>query len=332
MTGVTKFVLAIVILTVFLPSSFAQHALDSPSDGRSMMVNVLDAQGNAVRNLSKENFHLRVNGKPVVVLDARYSLAPRRIVVLLDMSGSMGSEDAPAGKWRIAQEAAENLLTETPDDVPIAMLTFSSKVLNVFDFSQRRAAIANWLKESASPQRKRKYPVQTALFDAVFEALKLLQPFQPGDAVYAITDGGDNASQASATKTKLALLQSGVRLFGFLFVEPSRPPYSGSQKEQDGTVSFLSIVNDTGGYMFGVPGRWRVPSWPPGYVYDDDDNPAKIKVFTQRLNIQVSGFWTLELGDIPSNARRMKLDVVSKEGKIGKDIWVTYSRALLAVR
>jgi len=34
---------------------------------------------------------VRLNGKPVV--DARYNLAPRRIVVLLDMSGSMTGEE-----------------------------------------------------------------------------------------------------------------------------------------------------------------------------------------------------------------------------------------------
>ncbi|HUO14249.1 MAG TPA: hypothetical protein VMX38_04615 [Verrucomicrobiae bacterium] len=83
-----------------------------------MVVNVFDSRGNPVRGLTKENFHLRVNGKPAVVLDARYSLSPRRIVVLLDMSGSMIGEEA-TGKWRIAREAAEDLLAETPAEVPI---------------------------------------------------------------------------------------------------------------------------------------------------------------------------------------------------------------------
>jgi hypothetical protein len=124
MTGAKKFFLSIAVLAIFLPSGFSQQSLNVPSEKRSVLVNVIDAHGNAIRDLTKENFHVRVNGKPVVVLDARYSLAPRRIVLLLDMSVSM-TVDTESGQWRIAREAADDLLAETPAEVPIAMLTFS---------------------------------------------------------------------------------------------------------------------------------------------------------------------------------------------------------------
>jgi Mg-chelatase subunit ChlD len=239
MTGAKKFFLSIVILATFLPSGFSQQAQKVPSEKRSVLVNVIDAHGNAVRDLTKDNFHVRVNGKPAVVLDARYSLAPRRIVLLLDMSGSMIAETA-SGKWRIAREAADDLLAETPAEMPIAMLTFSRKVGDVFDFSQGRAAIAKWLKEG--PGRRSNLQGGTALFDAILEGLKLLQPVQPGDAVYAITDGGDNVSHALADGTELALLQSDVRLFAFLFADHDVDPV-----EQEGRRFFLSMVADTGG-------------------------------------------------------------------------------------
>ena len=74
-------------LPILLSSAFAQP---STTANRSLMVNVLDRSGNAVRDLTKENFQVKINKQPVVVLGAEYSLAPRRIVVLLDMSGSMG--------------------------------------------------------------------------------------------------------------------------------------------------------------------------------------------------------------------------------------------------
>jgi hypothetical protein len=223
MTGDTKFFLPIATLPLFLLSGFAQQALESQPSTRPIVANVVDTKGNAVRDLTKQNFHVRVNGKPAVVLDARYSLAPRRIVVLLDMSGSMTGEKTN-GKWLIAREAVDDLLAETPGDVSIAMLTFSGKVRDVFDFSQGRTAIAEWMKEDPGQRPKRKDSPRTALFDAISEGLKLLQPVQPGDSVYAITDGGDNASQVSAGKVRSALLQSRVRLFAFLFSEPMRLP------------------------------------------------------------------------------------------------------------
>jgi hypothetical protein len=328
MTGTTRFFLSIGILPALLSVGLAQQALQSQSATRSVIVNVFDARGNAVRNLSKENFHVSVNGKPSIVLGAKYTLAPRRIVVLLDMSGSMIGEEA-TGKWRIARQAADDLLEQTPGAVPIALLTFSDKVRGVFDFSQGRAAIAKWLKEGPSQQPKLKYPGRTALFDAVLQSLKLLQPVQPGDAVYAITDGGENGSRAWAGQARSALLQSGVRLFAFLFVEPLPP-----SREQEDRNSFLSMVYDSGGFAFGVSGRsvGMGPAWAADYLYDDY-HPEKAKLFTQQLDIQVNGFWTLELATPPSNkASKMMLDVVDDDGKIRKDVGVTYRRVLPALK
>jgi hypothetical protein len=72
-------------------------------------------------------------------------------------------------------------------------------------------------------------------------------------------------------------------------------------------------------------------SWLYDRVYND--NPEKIRFFTQRLNIQVNGFWTLELPASPSNkASKVKLMVVGEEGKIRKDVGVNYCRVLPALR
>jgi len=328
MTGAKKVCLPIVILAVFLPSGFSQQALKVQSEKRSVLVNVFDANGNAIRDLTRENFHVSVNGKPTVVLAARYSLAPRRIVLLLDMSGSI-TENTASGKWRIAREAADDLLAETPSEAPIAMVAFSRKVSDVFDFSEGRPAIAKWLKTGPGGRPHLQSSRGTALFDAILEGLKLLQPAQPGDAVYAITDGGDNASHASADRTESALLQSGVRLFAFLFAEHLEVPV-----EQESKRFFLSMVADTGGYVSGISPRelGGESSWLYDHVYNDD-NPEKIKFFAQRLNTQVNGLWTLELAAPPSNkASKVKLRIVGEEGKIMKDVGVNYCRVLPALR
>jgi len=77
-----------------------------------ILANVLDLRGNAIRDLSKSNFKISFDKKPITVLDARYTQGPRRIVVLLDMSGSMQG-DADSTKWKIAKEAVEDLLQQT---------------------------------------------------------------------------------------------------------------------------------------------------------------------------------------------------------------------------
>ena len=317
----TTLLSVVLILTTFFLAGIAQQVPSPPT--RSVLVNVLDRHGNALRDLTKESFRVRLDGKPAALLDARYSLAPRRIVVLLDMSGSMTGE-ASSEKWRMAREAVDDLLAQTPGDVPIALVTFSGKVRDVFDFSQGRTAIAKWLKEGPPEQPHPKHPAKTALFDAVLEALKILQPVQPGDAVYAITDGGDNASAASTARTRAALLESGVRLFAFLFAEPLSPP-----NEQSNRGDFMEMIEDSGGFAFGVTARARFgTSTEFNYVYDKG-TPERIKVYTQQLNVQVRGFWTLDVV-APSSSKQSKLtmQVVDHDGKARKELTLTYPREL----
>ena len=337
MCGAAKFFVSIIILPAFLTPCFAQQAPNSPASTGSVVVNVLDAHGNAVRDLTKENFRFRLNGKPVTVLDARYSLAPRRIVVLLDVSGSMTGETG-SGKWQIVREAVEDLLTQTPSDVSIAMLTFAGGVRDVFDFLDGKKAITKWLSEGPSQRPDLRYPAtRTALFDAILEGLKLFGPIQTGDALYAITDGGEDASQATQVQTKSALLHSGVRLFAFLFDKPlpvPDEPFLTVTQEQEARESFRKMVDDSGGFVFSVAGFEirHLASWNVDYIYDND-NREKVKLYTKELNIQVSGFWTLENAVPASNEEsRMNVEIVGHEGRIRKDVRVTYSRMLSAAK
>jgi von Willebrand factor type A domain len=329
MSGATKLFLSIITLPAFLHSGIAQAAPNSKPGMRSVIVNVFDAHGNSVRDLTKENFRVQLNGRPTAVLEARYGLAPRRIVVLLDTSGSMAGETS-GGRWQVAREAVDNLLEQTSGNVPIAMLTFSGKIRDVFDFSQGRAAIAKWLREGSRQHPNLSYPAKTALFDAILAGVKLLSPVEPGDVVYAITDGGDNASQASAMQTKAALQRSDVRLFALLFAEPPNPS-GGDIQSRD---SLLSIVEESGGFTFGVAGHLKTfgTAWEDDYV-DDKDTREKVRLSTQQLNVQINGFWTLELTTPPANQEaRIKLDVVGADGRRRKDVGVAYCRVLLIAK
>ena len=307
-----------VALALSLPC-VAQQRANLPQGTRSVLVNVLDAHGNAVRDLTKEDFRVSVNGKYVPVLDARYSLAPRRIVVLLDMSGSM--TDASSRKWQIAQHAVDDLLTQTPRDVPITLLTFASTVLDVFASSQSRTEIDHWLKEGPGQKPKLKSPRKTALFDAVLQALKLLNPVQPGDTIYAITDGEDNASEASAKRTEAALLQADVRLFVFLLNDGEQVTGEVGEKR----YSFLSLVDDSGGFLFGLKRR-QTPF--RDYVYDRT-NMERITTETSELNILVLGFWTLDLA--PSDlSKKSKLTMELVRRKPRENLRLIYPRELFA--
>lgn len=293
----------------------------------SLLVNVIDRDGMAVRDLSKDSFQVRVNGHLAVPLDTSYSQSPRRIVVLLDMSGSMAG-GVESKKWLIALEAFDDLLSDTPPDVQIAMLAFSDQVRDIFDFSQKRDSMSIWLKEGATKHGDSRVHGRTALFDAMVAAQKLLGSPRPGDAIYAITDAGDNSSHISALATRKLLLESGIRLFVFLFAEPS--PFEGTQS---GFESIKEIARATGGFVFGVSAHSHgvdfLPSW-DAYDYTERTHQT-IKLYTHALNIQVNGFYTLRF-DSPvavEKARRVSLNIVDTAGKPMKDVAFTYSTMLL---
>ncbi|MGO8933814.1 MAG: VWA domain-containing protein [Terracidiphilus sp.] len=300
-------------------------AQSAPKQPASLLVNALDRNGNAVRDLTKDNFRVEVNGHPTALLDARYSSAPRRIVVLLDMSGSMAGGTEKNKKWETARGAVEALLTETPADVQVALVTFSSKVHDVLDFSQGRSSITAWLNRGSSQWTEVKG--FTAFYDAAAAAANLLEPSLPGDSVYAITDGGDNSSHISEAATKQRLLHSQIRLFMFLFSESVR-----TQEERLGEDSVVELARDTGGFVFGLSGQRNSP-WTFDYRYDSSGKTEEgIKLQTRALNMQVNGFYTLKLDAPPrtSKSSKVSLEIVDGSGKVRKSLAWTYQRALPA--
>ena len=322
-TAKTSLLLASVLLA-FRFLSLAQTAPNQSS--RCLLVNVLDRNGSAVRTLTKDNFRAKVNGHPAAVVETDYSLAPRRIVLLLDISGSMAGGTEKNKKWQIAREALEDLIAETPADVKVALLTFSSQVHDVFDFSQSRSSIAAWLKEE--PRRRAEIKGRTALYDAVLAATKLLEPTRSGDAIYIITDGGDNSSQISETGIRKLLLQSRIRLFVFLLAEQS--PFQPEESRRD---YLMELSRATGGFVFGVAGHAAGASFLPSWDFEYDYNERtreKIRLYTQVLNIQVNGFYTLQLEAHlqPNKLRKVSLEIVDGRGQPRKDIAFTYSTLL----
>jgi Mg-chelatase subunit ChlD len=324
MSWPVKLFLFVGILLTFAFSILAQQPA-SDQRTRSLLANVLDRHGNAVRDLTQENFRIRINGKPASVVNASYSFAPRRIVVLLDMSGSMAGTRAST-KWQIAQQAVEDLLEMSPADEQVALLTFSDQVHDVFDFSQTRSSMLEWLRQGID--RRKKVRGRTALFDATLAAAKILNPTRQGDVIYLVTDGGDNSSHISAANTKTVFFRSAIRMFVFLFAEPML-----TEEERSGLDRVTELARDTGGFVFGTRGQELgagYPTWHVMYNYDDLTR-EKIRIYTQALNLQVNGFYTLQIaGPAWEKDSKVKLEIVDKAGAIRKDVAFTYQRILPA--
>jgi|SRR6266849_4712604 len=100
-------------------------------------------------------------------------MLPRRIVLLLDRSGSMSGE-LSKNKWSIARTAAQDFISFTSPQVPIALVTFSEKVSGTVGFGRGRAwgndELNQVLENTADLKR------HTALYDAVLAGIEMLRP------------------------------------------------------------------------------------------------------------------------------------------------------------
>jgi len=134
----------------------------------------------------------------------------------------------------------------------------------------------------------------------------------PGDAIYAITDGGDNVSRASWGEVRRALMASGTRLFALILEDHYFPP--ADDEERIGRVYTSDAVQDTGGWKLAF-------TFSPG---------AQVPEGLPQLQDQIAYFYQLEvaLPSPPEKEERWSIDVVDDHGQKRKELTLYYPRKL----
>jgi len=286
---------------------------------RTVPVTVTDAHGASVQPLTAHDFKAIYRGHPLNILGVSHAQAQHRIVVLLDVSGSMHSI------WPAAHAAATDLIASTDFRTPIALMAFSDKVQTAIDFSAGRQAVIRWLE--SNPVETPKMPQgKTAFYDTIVEAIKLLQPAQPGDTIYAVTDGGDNASHVSAQKATLALQSAGIRLMGICLTYPSLIE---TPEEDERGRKFFDLARDSGGatVQFSAIEPFA-DSRSPRFSYDENFF-AKLKSTTATIEIREPYFLTVELPEDPAKPTGWRFEVVNAYGRSRKGMLVFYPHEVL---
>jgi Ca-activated chloride channel homolog len=156
-------------------------------------------EGKPVTGLTREDFQLLDGGEPKEIKDFQSDPTPVSLLLLVDLSGSMGLED----KWDRAVAAAtrlENFLKAGQDDVGV--FTFDRRLKEIAPFGGLLGDVPLALK-SLRPFG------ETSLYDAIAEAGRTMGS-RPGArrAVVALTDGEDNASRL--TSSQVSALASSI--------------------------------------------------------------------------------------------------------------------------
>lgn len=224
------------------------HSQESSCTNRKLAVSFRDAQNLPLQNISVTDLEAKIKGKPVKLLSLAPDPRPHRIVLALDQSGSMGSIEGESPLWRLELSLAGHFFEMNRQRAHIAFLSFNDRVDDIVDFSRGNAAVGEMLRQSAGEGSYLKTHIKgkTALRDAIFLGAQLLEHPSSADAVYVITDGGDNASKHSAAEVDQRLALTSVRLFAVLLCRSAGTPIR-APEEISGPGELAEMARKSGG-------------------------------------------------------------------------------------
>jgi len=319
-------------LVLFSSLAVPVFAQNDGCQNRALPVTVVESHGLPVQALLPADFQAKFRGNPVQILSVSRDTHPRRVAILLDVSGSMLQAEE-SDKWMIVREVAGDAVLHLPTDTQIALELFDEKIVETLDFGSGRQDVARSIVTLAAGTKavqSQSKSRNTALWDSLLNAVSVFGSPQPGDVLYLITDGGDDMSKIRLGQIEDSFLGKGIRLFAFLIV--SRSPLGGAlmPDEERGLDVVKKLTESTGGnYMvvFGV----RPLVGQPNFRMSGQQK-AEFAYSAQALYAQMKEFSWLGVS-LPSpvdKTRDWNLELNRARSKSHKDLRLFYSHKLIA--
>jgi hypothetical protein len=293
---------------------------------RTLAVSTGSSDGSSAPLLGSANFEGIFRRKPVHVISAVMNREPVRVILLLDVSGSM--QDFYSGyEGTSSLNLAEELVSMIPPESAIGLGFFHTEFIPVLRPTTDREKVRNQLEGLRSHPGS--FRGKTALWDAVLGGVKMFDRPRLGDVIYVITDGDDNASKVTMNHVSQPLEEAGVRLFAFVFQKPKRPGQIESVK------GFLQqVVRDTGGaivvQMSEADGSVNLSA--SLTLFDKSGKLTRFGSDLESQSKQLGNFYriNIELPETLSKPQEWKLELAGLEEPQRKKIALTYPHVLVA--
>ena len=145
---------------------------------------VLDARGVAVTNLRLEDFELTVDGQTKPISELTRTESPVRLAMLFDNSGSL--DFARDFEKRAAIRFFHYVLRPVDQ---AAIYSVSTNIVLAQSMTGDVTRLQQTIESFAKPDGA------TSLYDAIFDALTYLKPFQGRRVIVIVSDGRDTTSR-----------------------------------------------------------------------------------------------------------------------------------------
>jgi len=239
----------ILIAALVAPAVCAQAPIEEPQqtfraavDLVTIQASVRDRHGRPLRGLSPADFEVRDNGEVRPVLSLRADLhAPISLVILVDMSGSMGG----ATKIGMVRQAYDSLLTQLREGDEVALLTFDSQLHERQDFTRNIAQLRGALSDFEPFGT-------TSLYDATAAtARKLADRSAAHKAIIVLTDGLDTSSTMTASQVSGLASSIDVPLYVVATVPAvdQRALMENAERPSHGAADLRDLADWTGGHV-----------------------------------------------------------------------------------
>lgn len=227
------------LLAGSLPTSGQQPTYRTQSDLVVIHAMVEDGRGHAVEGLRKENFIVYEDNVPQTISHFSASDAPASIGLLIDNSTSMMTK-----RDRVIASAVAFAQLSNPHD-EIFVLAFNEDVTTAWHPSILQESDIDLLR--ATLLQRIAARGRTAVYDALNQGLDWLRTSRyPRQVLVVVSDGSDNASQATRAATLARVGASNAMIYAVILRDPV---------DRDGDPEFLrELARETGGKAF-APAR-----------------------------------------------------------------------------
>lgn len=294
---------------------------------RTLPVALRDQQNLPMQNVSVADLAAKVRGKPIKILSLAPDTRPHRLVLILDASGSMGSKADESPVFALEFALARHFFDVNRQRSEMALVIFNRDVTETIDFAQGTSAVGDKLQQISSDHNYVKTNVKgrTALRDAIVVGLQLLRHPSSADALYVLTDGGDNASKHSAADVTQRLAVTRVRLFAVLL----RQEFSNNIRAPDESDpdELSKIAEKSGGEILSAA------AWHGKQMALSADSEAKLKSHETLLRLYqaILGDELLEI-ELPfpiGKNEHWELKLSDRAGRQWKGSHITYPTTLV---
>ena len=289
---------------------------------RTIPVSVTTNEGSPAPELTPATLEATYEKESVIVKSVEPAKAPPRVVLLVDTSGSMRKRTGAA------VDVAEGVLSSLPSNIDVGLAFFSEGTVPVAPpTSDRKTVVVQLeaLRRNPGSDRGR-----TALWSALIDSVGIFRHLRPGDAVYLISDAGENQSMANRKAVQTAFGKAGIRLFTFIFITGMR---TASLEELNGPRDVRSIVESTGGIGVATAepaGSGPFPALERVVLLGKDGKPTQLgESVSHQLDQLIRFYWVeIALPEMLKRPRDWKIRFVSSVAPLQHNPKLTYPTRL----